>query len=359
MDYSTAEFVAFFDKTELAAQLVGTRIATEWASTIVFGWMVQSSKKDAGALGAKIKESVRRTYIEMAKLKAAVKTLTSPNLGAVVNAAAVFQIWLSPDIAPDSRWKDYSYTASAVFKNSLDALIEQLRKIRSIHDPDGAIQDYRNGTIEYRPVESAVDCHFPGAQQTYVLREGVPLELRDSIDHYRNLLLIRLLGVPDPGDEIRFQKEAYLLHDQATQFGDDRLPNVPSVPPLSISQFYDYASTLLAWTERGGFMTANRQPEDTNESHRVNAVPKAGVPAVTLSPASRSAVVRGSNKPLNIAQYDVIESLVNARPNGLTKDGIERVRTDARGILRRLLKDNDWASVIHMAGVTSGRYRID
>jgi nucleoside-diphosphate-sugar epimerase len=80
---------------------------------------------------------------------------------------------------------------------------------------------------------------------------------------------------------------------------------------------------------------------------------------VILRGKNKPALVNGKEKRINAAQYDVIEKLVSSRPHGATKDSIERVRTDARGILTRLCRDADWAAVIHMAAVTSGRYRID
>lgn len=84
------------------------------------------------------------------------------------------------------------------------------------------------------------------------------------------------------------------------------------------------------------------------------------LPRVVVNARDRSATIDGKPKRLNTKQYDLISALVASRPLGKTKDGIEGIHTDARGILRRLAKkDPDWARVIHMAQVTSGRYRID
>ena len=100
------------------------------------------------------------------------------------------------------------------------------------------------------------------------------------------------------------------------------------------------------------------------EGHEIPPELQIARPAAPIQPAvilqdRTQALVRGIKKPINTAQYEVIEALIKARPTGLTKDGIERIRGDARGILRRLSRDKDWEAVIHMARVNSGRYRID
>jgi hypothetical protein len=87
--------------------------------------------------------------------------------------------------------------------------------------------------------------------------------------------------------------------------------------------------------------------------------PVAPTPAVILSGRNSPAIVHEKKKTLTAPQYDVIEALLAAKPLGLTKDGIERVRTDARSILKRLMHDPDWRKVIHMALIVGGRYRID
>jgi hypothetical protein len=64
-------------------------------------------------------------------------------------------------------------------------------------------------------------------------------------------------------------------------------------------------------------------------------------------------------RPLSPERYDVVEALVNAYPEGLTKGKLERVRPSARDMLTRMRKmDGDWAAVIHLAGSPGGRYRI-
>jgi hypothetical protein len=82
-------------------------------------------------------------------------------------------------------------------------------------------------------------------------------------------------------------------------------------------------------------------------------------PAVALQGRNFPAIVNGVSKQLNSVQFDLIDALIKAKPLGLTKDSIEAIRTDARGVLRRLKKDPDWNRVIHMAQAVGGRYRID
>jgi hypothetical protein len=84
------------------------------------------------------------------------------------------------------------------------------------------------------------------------------------------------------------------------------------------------------------------------------------VSPVVLERFGRPVLVRGQEKPaLTYPQYKVVRALVEAGEAGLTKDDLESVNSDARGILRRLRNsDPDWRAVIHFAGKTGRRYRI-
>jgi hypothetical protein len=87
--------------------------------------------------------------------------------------------------------------------------------------------------------------------------------------------------------------------------------------------------------------------------------PQAKPPRVILLGRTEGASVDGKIKELTETQYDVVEALVKAAPNGLKKVEIENIAKDARAILERLRRDEDWKAVIHMAGGTGRRYRID
>jgi hypothetical protein len=64
---------------------------------------------------------------------------------------------------------------------------------------------------------------------------------------------------------------------------------------------------------------------------------------------------------LTLAQYDVVNALLEAGERGLSKDELGRrsKHGDARNILKRLAKsDPDWQAVICFPGKTGGGYRI-
>lgn len=70
-------------------------------------------------------------------------------------------------------------------------------------------------------------------------------------------------------------------------------------------------------------------------------------------------MVLGKEKPaLTDGQHAVIEALLEAGDNGMSKDPLEAVRSSALRMLRNLRNDCDWEKVIQMAGKTNGRYRI-
>lgn len=85
-------------------------------------------------------------------------------------------------------------------------------------------------------------------------------------------------------------------------------------------------------------------------------------PPIILSGPGKPVIVRGKEKrPLTEAQYDVIEVLLAAGPQGLNKDELPRKSKhgDAVRVLGRIADiDADWKSVIGLAGKTGGGYRI-
>ncbi|HEX8915058.1 MAG TPA: hypothetical protein VF796_22090 [Humisphaera sp.] len=83
------------------------------------------------------------------------------------------------------------------------------------------------------------------------------------------------------------------------------------------------------------------------------------LPAVRLQGIGKPVYVREKlKKALGKAQYAVVESLVKAGDVGLSKDSLEAICGDARGVLRRLARDEDWGSVIHLPGKPGVGYRI-
>lgn len=81
-------------------------------------------------------------------------------------------------------------------------------------------------------------------------------------------------------------------------------------------------------------------------------------PVVLTSPNAVVLVSGKSKGPLNYPEYKVMKALVEAGPDGLSKDQLEIVQADARRILNRLREDPDWAAVIHMANTKGNRYRL-
>ncbi len=98
------------------------------------------------------------------------------------------------------------------------------------------------------------------------------------------------------------------------------------------------------------------------ESAEHSLSPATPLPLVVLGKRSDEPLFRGIRKErLTEAQYDVVDTLLTAGEDGLSKDALVRKskRGDARGVLRRLDKsDRDWDSVILMAGKSYRKYRI-
>lgn len=84
-------------------------------------------------------------------------------------------------------------------------------------------------------------------------------------------------------------------------------------------------------------------------------------PPIVLNGQGNSAYVLGVEKPaLNVSQYNVIQSLLEAGEQGLSKDDLvnKSGHGDARGILTRLRKDQEWGEVISFPGIPGGKYRV-
>jgi hypothetical protein len=89
---------------------------------------------------------------------------------------------------------------------------------------------------------------------------------------------------------------------------------------------------------------------------------QAAGPPVILGKFGDEPIVNGKRKArLNKPRFDVIEVLIAAGDDGLSKDSLakESRHGDAHRILSRLgASDSDWKAVIQMAGTPGGRYRI-
>jgi hypothetical protein len=82
-------------------------------------------------------------------------------------------------------------------------------------------------------------------------------------------------------------------------------------------------------------------------------------PSVVLGEPGRPCYVRGREKPpLTDGTRAVIEALLDAGSEGLSKEGLQGVRPSALRMLKDLREDPDWQAVILMARRTNGRYRI-
>jgi hypothetical protein len=105
-------------------------------------------------------------------------------------------------------------------------------------------------------------------------------------------------------------------------------------------------------------LLASKQP---SAGQKDKSVSLKDTPRVVLRGREEGPVVLGKPKQkLTTPQYNVIKALLDAGEVGLTKDKLvsKSRHEDARGILTRLAKKDDWREVIHLAGQTGGGYRI-
>ena len=109
----------------------------------------------------------------------------------------------------------------------------------------------------------------------------------------------------------------------------------------------------------GSYCLTIDDDKSTDKRHALHS-PKVDPPAaVVLKGRGQPVIVLGHEKPaLTRLQYKLIEAILKAEPDGLTKDDIESMCGSARRILTNLkTQDADWAKVIH-SGKAGRRYRI-
>ena len=363
--YADHEIISIFGDSDLAAALLGTEVARLWASSIAIGWMMHSRPPVNHPFipMGKIDDLVDEAYVDMAKYKSGAKRLPSLPLNSIESRGA-----FPSGYAPAFTWKQpnlvwngdveyhFSYSDRPQDRERLDALVCGLILVREKHRGE-QWEDYREGPLSYRrDVEDCVGGAFPSGALRYVLNEGVPYPLRDDVADVRTMVFVRLTGAQGSRTESelkRFHNEALLLAERSSAIAANA-PRPPLMQSLTFDSLYQYLSDLLGWCDAG-----LPSPLDGIGGPRDSASETPAWAPVVLQGRNRPALVNGKSKTINSARYDVIEALINAKPIGLTKDGLEKVRTDARAMLRKLRKDPDWAKVIHMAEMTSGRYRID
>jgi hypothetical protein len=124
------------------------------------------------------------------------------------------------------------------------------------------------------------------------------------------------------------------------------------------------------WSEKGGLeqryqrLGARSRPLGNlwrllQEPEPVNVVKECRVRLRGRS--ARPAVLNHLKRKLTTAQYDVVEALLAASDDGLSKDELatNSKHDDAVNVLKRLAKsDPDWGTVIRLAGKKGGRFRI-
>ncbi len=109
--------------------------------------------------------------------------------------------------------------------------------------------------------------------------------------------------------------------------------------------------------------TNGRAPEESGiaATNRRTSEPRGGPPVILGKPGDET-IVRGKRKGrLTLPRYNVVEALLAASDDGLSKDSLAREsgHSDAVNILKRLAEsDTDWKAVIKLAGKPGGRYRI-
>jgi hypothetical protein len=107
----------------------------------------------------------------------------------------------------------------------------------------------------------------------------------------------------------------------------------------------------------------SRSPSGRARTPRKRRKPRQSAgPPVILGKFGDEPIVNGKRKArLNKPRFDVIEALLAAGDDGLSKDSLatESGHGDAHRILGRLAQsDADWKAVIQMAEIPGGRYRI-
>jgi hypothetical protein len=195
--------------------------------------------------------------------------------------------------------------------------------------------------------------------------------LRDLADRALDLV-VNTVGA-DPADPQTSRVFVRLAHDLRTRlepFLRQRAAGADEGVLTAIRHLHELLQTFLA--DADGTNTLDRVAERlcsgnailtgaVNRLHELVTERLAqSVRVVVQDGFGQPVRVRGVEKPaLTFAQHKVIEALLEAGETGLSKDELEAVHSDARGILRRLRdRDLDWRAVIHFAGRTGGRYRV-
>lgn len=99
----------------------------------------------------------------------------------------------------------------------------------------------------------------------------------------------------------------------------------------------------------------------SDETPRLGSEPAIEQPSVVLNGYDGPVFLLGVEKPpLTEAQYNVIQCLLEAGENGVNKDELvlKSGHSDARGIISRLAKDENWNKALSRPGKTGRRYRI-
>lgn len=167
-------------------------------------------------------------------------------------------------------------------------------------------------------------------RDAYPVLSDVDVELSDPRTH-----------VPGYKDVDRVQRQVKLLYEAIV----DRLV---TISPTSPQPTDETAQPAARATEPGSPSLPDK--------------PECASAQVALYGPGTKPIVNGKSKPvLTPAQYAVVIALIEAGPDGLTKDRFDRKsgHGDSRKIMKRLAdSDPDWRAVLLLAGKTGGRYRI-
>ncbi len=204
-----------------------------------------------------------------------------------------------------------------------------------------------------------------------------PSYLRELCDRALDLVVSTISADADDPDTLQtFARQAIALRTRLEPF----LHQVPSDPgswlpgadPSALTALFQVHGLLQAFLgDDAADLERLAERLDLLRAVRTGALPAAvnrlceritafTAPPVVLTRFGGPVRVRGVQKAaLTFAQHQVVRALLDAGETGLSKDELEKVHSDARGILRRLRDlDPDWRAVIHFAGRTGGRYRI-
>ena len=238
--------------------------------------------------------------------------------------AAERERYTHPFLTPSNCWPVRTEVTTATLgrANSQEELLERLR----------TLEDALSGAVEYQKELEKLD-GVRGREFRADLRQlrQRSVVVRDECLAVWNLVICnreRLHPLGIKSDELRTLLEEYDAHpDRRTGevSGSDLQPHLEQVQ----------AAREKLKTQNGA--------------------------SVVLHGPGKPVTVLGKQKPrLTRPQHDVVQALLDAGKEGLTKDLLvyNSGHTDAVGILTRLKRKDDWGQVIQMAGTTGGGYRI-